>query len=682
MRSAVAFAALALSGSFDLAAASRCKPSTTTDVTTTDTATSSSSTETGSPPVTKKVRNLVANGGLSVTDPNDPSYVPNFLVGGKVQTVTGQGYTGDKSKDKNCASMSASNQPQRKRALGPTAKLSQDISDLDQTTPYTIRFYYQVTTPPSLDTACEIKGYLGENQFYQAFVSGNDIEWVEVLQSVDALSGTAAISVELSCSSDDTTVFVDSIFLSNLVTKENIDEYDLDFGDETTQPTASVTAASTADETSASTGVSSTGDAQSTEASTETSSVGLATESSDSNTSTASSDIESRSESNTATETQQSATGIFITETSTTETATGEISTAGTSTTDSAAETSTAETSASETATSEETATESSTTEASSTETSATETSASESSIEETSATGTVTSEATTIGSSATETSSAETGVTEVSTSGTSASETSIEETSAAETSGTETVSGGATTTESSATESSSTEASVTETSASEASSSETSAEETSATETSTSQAASTEATSTTTDDAGKLDVSTSTESSTTDEVSSTTTGFITTSTALTTSAPATTAATTTTSEEIEDFGTETSTSAFPSSSCEVSTWADGPVFCAAKPDSEIEEPLLCAIYGIAESNTYELTPLSKYPWQGYEERCATICKETEGCTVFGWTDDRCAISNQALAQDIQWSSVGDNYMNWSDMGCYTCDDNCVVLDN
>ncbi|KAF4471001.1 hypothetical protein FALBO_2087 [Fusarium albosuccineum] len=673
MRSVVAFAALALSGSFDLAVASRCKPSTTADITTTDTATSSSSTETGSPPVTKKVRNLVANGGLSVTDPSDPSYVPNFLVGGKVQTVTGQGYTGDKSKDKNCASMSASNQPQRKRALGPTAKLSQDISDLDQTTPYTVRFYYQVTNPPSLDTACEIKGYLGENQFYQAFVSGNDIEWVEVLQSVDALSGTAAISVELSCSSDDTTVFVDSIFLSNLVTKENIDEYDLDFGDETTQSTASVTAASTADETSASTEMSSTSDAQSTEASTEISSASSETESSDSNTSTASSDIESRSESNTAIETQQSATDVSASETSTTETSTGatsatetetaagETSTTETSATDSAAETSSAETSATETVASEETTTESSTTEVSSTETSASESSVQETSAIETSAPETVSRGATTAESAATEASSTEASLTETSAS-TSASETSVEETSA-----TETVSGGATTTESS-----SMAASVTETSASGASSSETSAEEASATET----------ISTTTDDAGKLDVSTSTESSTADDVSSTTTGFITTSTALTTSAPATTAATTTTSEEIEDFSTETSTSAFPSSSCEVSTWADGPVFCAAKPDSEIEEPLLCAIYGIAESNTYELTPLSKYPWQGYEERCATICKETEGCTVFGWTDDRCAISNQALAQDIQWSSVGNNYMNWSDMGCYTCDENCVVLDN
>lgn len=491
MHSFFALGALALSGSLELAAAANCRPSGTT------TSAAPSSSETGSSGSNKVVRNLVANGGCNELNPNDPSDIPNFYIEGSGQGVTGQGYTGGGSKETNCASLTANASPRRKRAVGPSVTISQDLSDLDMATFYTIQFFYRITSHPS-NGACLLTASLGESQFYSEYVSDSQTEWNKVLQRTVPPHETSAISIKMTCEGDDATILVDSIFVSDAVTPDNIDDYALDFGDGGDQQTDAATDSVTASETAVET-------ASATDAQTEGS----------------------------ATETTDAATVI---ETS-----------------------SAAETDAEETATSEETSGFETTTVAE------TSSPAETSAVDET---------------------------------------TSIDE---------------ATT--------------VAETSAAESTTITSAARET-------------------------------TSAAEEEEESTTTTATETTSVA----------------EEEDQTTTANTSAATATDGCLPSTWDDGPVFCEAKLEAE---DTFCAVQGNAPSTAFQLLDLSRYPWQGYAERCATICQQTEGCTVFGYTDERCAIASVNTVSDIEWESGSEeaDMMEWSNLDCFVCDETCIVTD-
>ncbi|KAI8713814.1 hypothetical protein NCS52_01227200 [Fusarium sp. LHS14.1] len=495
MRSFFALGALALSGSIELAAAANCRPSGTT------TSAAPSSSETGSFGGNKVVRNLVANGGCNELNPNDPSDIPNFFIEGGGQGVTGQGYTGGGSKETNCASLTANATPRRKRAVGPSVTISQEISDLDTATFYTIQFFYRITSHPS-NGACLLTASLGESQFYSEYVSDSQAEWNKVLQRTTPTQETSAISIKMTCEGDYAAILVDSIFVSDAVTPDTIDDYVLDFGDGGAQQTDATTGSVTASETGVETA--SESDAQTQES---------------------------------VTETTEAATVI---------------------------ETSSAE----ETTTAEETAVSSET-------------------------------------SSAFETT------------------TVAETSSAAETSAADEI---------------------------------TSVEETSTTETSTAEVEATTVTS----------AASETTSAAEEEEESTTT------------TPST--ETTSVAKEEDQTTTASTSAATATDGCLPSTWDDGPVFCEPKLETE---DTFCAVQGNAPSTAFELLDVSRYPWQGYAERCATICQQTEGCKVFGYTDERCAIASVNTVSDIEWESGGDeaDMMEWSNLDCFVCDETCIVTD-
>ncbi|UPL02159.1 hypothetical protein LCI18_013093 [Fusarium solani-melongenae] len=489
MRSFFALGALALSSSLELAAAANCRPSGTT------TSAAPSSSETGSSGGNKVVRNLVANGGCNELNPNDPSDIPNFHIEGSGQGVTGQGYTGGGSKETNCASLAANGNPRRKRALGPSVSISQDLSNLNKDSLHTIQFFYRITSHPG-NTGCLLSATLGGAPFYSAEVDASEAGWIKVLEQITPPSETSPIDITMTCEGDDATILIDSIFVSDAVTPETIDDYILDFGDggaqQTDAATGSVTASETAVETASET------DAQTEESTTE------------------------------ATDTST------VTETSAGETTTAEETSSGFETTTVAETSSAAETSAADETTTVE-------------QTSAAETSTAEV-------------ESTTVTSAASET------------------------TSAAE-----------------------------------------------------------------------------------EEQESTTT------------TPAT--ETTSTAEEEDQTTTASTSAATATDGCLPSTWDDGPVFCEPKLETE---DTFCAVQGNAPSIAFELLDLSRYPWQGYAERCATICQQTEGCNVFGYTDERCAIASVNTVSDIEWESGGDeaDMMEWSNLDCFVCDETCIVTNN
>ncbi|KAF4448689.1 hypothetical protein F53441_7943 [Fusarium austroafricanum] len=235
MRSIVALAALALSGTLELAAASVCKPrpthltSATTDLTPTDTTTSSAASETKGPIAIKSV---VEGGGFIVASADGS--VPGFVVDGDAGIVIGPGYKKDGSKDSGCLSMKAENSGDGKKRgfLSNYVGVAQTINQLSLAKPYTVRFFYLIVTAPSLNL-CQMTASLGGQTFFSTFVLsfGSTIQWGQVLEQVSAAQVSAPLSISMQCLRGGTAqIYVDSLFMSNQVTPATIDDHPLDLG--------------------------------------------------------------------------------------------------------------------------------------------------------------------------------------------------------------------------------------------------------------------------------------------------------------------------------------------------------------------------------------------------------------------------------------------------------------------
>ncbi|KAF4980041.1 hypothetical protein FZEAL_3903 [Fusarium zealandicum] len=244
MRSVVALAALALSGAVDLAAASVCKPRSTTSLDTsaslTISATETSSGATGQPtessPVVRVVKNLVV-GGRFKRDPENPGDVPGFEVTGQVQINDDGGYTGDGSQDPGCAEMSVRSQSpvgKHRRDLTDLAGISQLLPQLNVATPYTVRFFYAVVTAPRAMSICSLRATFGGDTLWSTIIlsTGSSVSYSEVLMATSVPQAQSSFSIQASCwSGGFATILVDSLFISNQVTPETIKDVKIDNGD-------------------------------------------------------------------------------------------------------------------------------------------------------------------------------------------------------------------------------------------------------------------------------------------------------------------------------------------------------------------------------------------------------------------------------------------------------------------
>ncbi|OBS20438.1 hypothetical protein FPOA_06807 [Fusarium poae] len=236
MRSAFALTALAILGNFDVTLAGPCKPHVTSATVTTAAPTTS---ETKGPLV---VKNVIGNGNFAVRDPTNPSNIPSYTVEGDCQIVENKGYTGDGSKEKGCVEMQASNQPpSRKRAIGNIVSLSQQLDSLDTKKKYTIRFFYAVITASSVNV-CTLSASIAGHAFYTSTILsiGVAMDWNTVLEQTDVPNTEGAFSIAVNCPIGGiAAIYVDSIFMSNQVTPETIDDVAIDFGDEGSAATTS-----------------------------------------------------------------------------------------------------------------------------------------------------------------------------------------------------------------------------------------------------------------------------------------------------------------------------------------------------------------------------------------------------------------------------------------------------------
>ncbi|CAJ0544418.1 Ff.00g036060.m01.CDS01 [Fusarium sp. VM40] len=180
------------------------------------------------------ITNAIAGGSFAAADPNNPpSGLTGFSASGDAVFHEGGCYKEDGSRDNGCAALKATGHPGEKRDLGSFASIFQTLNSLStgSRNKYTVQFFYIVASGGN--QACTVSASLGNKQFYSNSLSstGSGISWNRVLQQVDSDSSSAAFSISMSCSGSGTSmIFVDSVFISNQVTPENIGDFKLDFG--------------------------------------------------------------------------------------------------------------------------------------------------------------------------------------------------------------------------------------------------------------------------------------------------------------------------------------------------------------------------------------------------------------------------------------------------------------------
>ncbi|KAF0642283.1 hypothetical protein FPSE5266_04016 [Fusarium pseudograminearum] len=225
---------------FDVALAGPCKPhETTIESSATVTTVAPTTSETKGPLV---IRNVIGNGNFAVRDPTNPSNIPNYTIEGDAQIVEDKGYTADNSKERGCVELQASNQPpSRKRAIGNIVSISQQLDSLDTKKKYTVRFFYAVITASSINV-CTLTASIAGHVFYTSTILslGAAMDWNTVLEQTDVPNTEGAFAVAVNCPVGGVAaIYIDSIFMSNQVTPDTINDVAIDFGNDGSSVTTS-----------------------------------------------------------------------------------------------------------------------------------------------------------------------------------------------------------------------------------------------------------------------------------------------------------------------------------------------------------------------------------------------------------------------------------------------------------
>jgi len=195
----------------------------------------SSAAETTTTTEVPTVTSLTRNGNFAVTNEGGGLYLWQGQVAAS-QHDSGC-YTGDGSTDNGCVSLGQGIVINVKRGLPATQdSIGQTITGLsnNEASSYTLQFYYSVkyVNGPS----CKLEGVGGATTFFDVDLVDRDTDtsWIRAVGTVVADVTEADVTIQLVCEGGSQAfVLVDSVFVSNEVTEDNITEYELDFGEET-----------------------------------------------------------------------------------------------------------------------------------------------------------------------------------------------------------------------------------------------------------------------------------------------------------------------------------------------------------------------------------------------------------------------------------------------------------------
>ncbi|KAF9765396.1 hypothetical protein IL306_002320 [Fusarium sp. DS 682] len=176
------------------------------------------------------ITNAILGGAFASRDPNSPSGPTNFAASGNVEFHQGGCYRADGSIDDGCAALSASGNSDTKRSFFSSfASIYQTVRSVPRKK-YTIQFFYLVNSAGS--QGCVASATFGNTEFYSQPASNpRGAFWARVLGQVEAVSDLPTFAISLTCSGAGTSsILVDSIFISDRVTPDTINDFKLDLG--------------------------------------------------------------------------------------------------------------------------------------------------------------------------------------------------------------------------------------------------------------------------------------------------------------------------------------------------------------------------------------------------------------------------------------------------------------------
>lgn len=142
-------------------------------------------------------------------------------------------FSDDSSKDDGCIALEVASD--RKGGMSSFAGISQQLlSGPSGTLLYTVQLYYAVISARG-SWPCRLDAYLGDQQVCSETLSASgsmSSSWQRVLTTVEADSYRTDFGITISClGSGAAMVYVNSVFISNQVTADNINNYHLAFED-------------------------------------------------------------------------------------------------------------------------------------------------------------------------------------------------------------------------------------------------------------------------------------------------------------------------------------------------------------------------------------------------------------------------------------------------------------------
>ncbi|KAF5648677.1 hypothetical protein F52700_993 [Fusarium sp. NRRL 52700] len=174
------------------------------------------------------ITNAISGGSFASRDPNSPSGLTNFGASGNAEFHQGGCYRVDGSLDDGCAALSANGDVTKRSFFGSFASIFQTVRSVPRKK-YTIQFFYLVRSAGS--QGCVASAAFGSSEFYSQPASSSGPSWARVLRQVEALSDLPTFAISLTCSGGGTSsILVDSIFISDQVTPDTIDNFKLDLG--------------------------------------------------------------------------------------------------------------------------------------------------------------------------------------------------------------------------------------------------------------------------------------------------------------------------------------------------------------------------------------------------------------------------------------------------------------------
>ncbi|CAG7557407.1 unnamed protein product [Fusarium equiseti] len=179
------------------------------------------------------ITNRAVNGRFAKRHSNSEDGVMGFETEGSVAHRNGECFNDDSSSDDGCVTLEVASD--RKRGMGSFAGISQQLLLGPRgTLLYTVQFYYSVIGVQGSES-CTLDAYLGDQQVCSERLSTSDSlsnSWHRVLTTARADSHSTDFSITMSCiGSGEAMVYVDSVFISNQVTPDNIDNHHLVFED-------------------------------------------------------------------------------------------------------------------------------------------------------------------------------------------------------------------------------------------------------------------------------------------------------------------------------------------------------------------------------------------------------------------------------------------------------------------